>query len=109
MKKFKKNKPNENFDHKESVIKKFSDLGYNNVKIETFLTNGISYYVSFEVLVLNEKKLFMDMDVWGEYTDIQVRISDHYSNLDKFGNSKNKMTMACLIDLRESGAISKTN
>lgn len=109
MKTFEKQPANENFNHQEGVRKLFNDLGYSNVKIETSLTNGISHYVRFEVAVLNENKLFHDMDVGGDFTDIEVRVSDHSSNLDRFGNSKNKMTMKSLLDLRDTGAISKTN
>jgi len=109
MRTFQKQEANENFNHQEGVRKLFNDLGYSNVKIETSLTNGISHYVRFEVAVLNENKLFHDMFVWDGFADIEVRISDHYSNLDRFGSSKNKMTMACLLDLRHTGAIAKTN
>jgi hypothetical protein len=109
MKTFQKQEANINFDHQAEVRKMFSDLGYSNVKIETSLINGISHYVRFEVLVLNENKLFHDMDVWGDYTDIEVRVSDHASNLNKFGNAKNKMTMNSLLKLRETGAISLSN
>lgn len=106
---FTKQEANTDFDHQAGVKKIFSDLGYSNIKIETSLANGISHYIRFEVLILNENKLFHDMDVWGDWTDIEVRISDHSSNLSKFGNSKNKMTMECLLKLRETGAISLNN
>ena len=109
MKNFEKQQSNENFNHQENVINTFKELGYTNIKVQTSLTNGISHYVRFEVAVLNANKLFMDMDVLGDFTDIEVRVSDHYSNLYKFGSSKNKMTMASLMQLRKTGAIAMNN
>lgn len=106
---FKKQTANENFNHQENVINKFFKMGYSNVRVTTSLLNGVSNYVTFEVKVLNKNKLFMDMDFFGDYTEIKVRISDHRSNLDRFGSSKNTMTMSCLEILRESGAIDLIN
>ena len=110
MKTFNKQEANQDFNHQESIVKTFLDLGYTDVKIETFLVNGVSHYVRFDVDVLNAGKLFHEMDIWEDNTtSIEIRISDHFSNLDKFGVSKNKMTMSNLMQLRETGAISKNN
>ena len=108
---FEKTTYNENFDHQSEVKKIFSEMGYTNFKIETSLTNGCSHYISLNVEVLNEGKCYADMFVYENKTSIQVRISDHFSGLEKNcgGVCGNKMTLNAFKKLIQTGAIAKSN
>jgi len=92
---FEKNVYNPNFDHDEKVRKMFSDMGFNDVKIKTVLTNGLSQYVSLKAKVLDEKKLYNDIFVFEDYpVDLIVRVSDHTSNLEKISGGVSGNTLS---------------
>jgi len=105
---FVKTKFNEDFNHESSVIDIFKNLGFNDLKITTSKTNGLSHYVQvLDFVVINEMKLYADMFVFDGKTDITVRISDHKSNLDTICNGVdgNKMNLAAFKNLINNGAI----
>ena len=109
---FEKQEFNKDFDHQESIKILFSKLGFNDIDITTSTTNGLSHYVSVnDFVVVNEMKLYAEMFVFEGMTDITVRISDHYSNLDTIcgGVSGNKMNLQAFKKLIETGAIAPKN
>jgi len=92
---FDKNEYNANFDHDEKVRKMFSDMGFNDVKIKTVLTNGLSQYVSLKAKVLDEKKLYRDIFVYEDYPiNLVVRVSDHFSNLERISGGVSGNTLS---------------
>ncbi len=108
MTKFKKQEFNEDYDHQLAVTKMFAEMGFNDLKITTSTTNGLSHYVDvYDFEVVNEDKLYSQMFVFEGKTNITVRISDHVSNLDTIckGVSGNKMNLQAFKGLIESGAI----
>lgn len=103
---------NKNFNHEKKVIDLFADLGFYDLKISTCLKNGISHYVDIlDFVVVNANKLYSEMFVYEGRTSIQVRVSDHTSNLDTIcgGVSGNKMNLRAFKKLIESGAIKSKN
>jgi hypothetical protein len=109
--KFEKEEFNTDFDHSSSIISMMNKMGYNNVKVETSLTNGLSHYVKLTVEVLNEGKCWADMYVDNGKADITIRISNHVSGLEKNcgGVCGNKMTMYAFKMLIQTGAIKANN
>ena len=99
---------NENFNYESEVVDIFLKLGFNNVEITTCTTNGLSHYISvLDFKVLDEKKLYSEMAVFEGETFINVRISDHASNLDTIcgGVDGNKMNLNAFENLIKTGAI----
>lgn len=99
---------NENFNHQAEVIKTFKELGFNDIKIKTSFTNGVSHYVNvLDFKVINEGRLYGEMFVYDGETSIEVRISDHVSNLDTIcgGVSGNRMNLESFKNLINTGAI----
>lgn len=112
MKDFKKQEFNKNFNHQISVRNTFAELGFYDLKIQTSLTNGLSHYVDvLDFIVVNVNRLYSEMFVYEGRTSIQVRVSDHTSNLDTIckGVSGNKMNLIAFKKLIESGAIKAKN
>jgi len=106
---FEKTQFNNDFDHQKEIVKNFKSLGFENIKITTSTTNGLSHYVSvLDFKILDENKLYGDMFVFEGETSINVRISDHVSNLDTVcgGVDGNKMNINAFVNLIKSGAIS---
>ena len=107
---FEKQEFNQDFDHQSEIIKMFSEMGYTKISIDTCFTNGLSHYVRLTVEVLNDKNCWCDMYINDDNTtDITVRISDHSSNLSRFGVVGNKMDMIHFKKLIQSGAIANNN
>jgi hypothetical protein len=109
---FVKTEFSESFNHEEKISQKFREMGYNNFKIKTVLTNGCSHYVSLCVNVANDKKLPFDSFTFDGKIVLSVRISDHDSNLEKFGGwegGSNKCSLLFFYNLREKGAIELNN
>jgi hypothetical protein len=105
---FEKNSINLNYDHQQEVRQMFAELGFNDLKIQTSYTNGVSHYVSVNDFdVVNEMKLYGCMFVYEGETFITVRVSDHTSNLDTIcgGVDDNRMNMDAFKKLIETGAI----
>jgi len=109
--KFQKAEYNSNYDHTTPVVKMFNKMGYSNVKVSTCLTNGLSHYVKLTVAVLNEGKTYAEMFLYNGITDIEVRVSDHLSGLEKNcrGVCRNKMSLQAFEKLRNTGAIALIN
>lgn len=108
MKTFNKTNANNDFDHQLNIVKIFSELGFNELKIKTVLTNGISNYVNvLDFEVLNSGRLYSEMFCEDDITFITVRISDHTSNLDTICNgvNGNTMNLQAFKKLIENGAI----
>ena len=105
---FEKTQFNNDFDHQAEIVETFKSLGFEDIKIETSMTNGVSHYITINNLkVLNEEKLYSEMVVFEGETFINVRISDHTSNLDTICNgvSGNQMNLNAFKNLIRKGAI----
>lgn len=104
---FNKQNFNESAVSKEDYIVKFNSLGFNPTKVEICLTNGFSAYISLNVEVLNENKMYADVFVYEGKASIQVRVSDHTSNLEKIcgGVSGNKISFNAFKSLVENKVI----
>ena len=107
---FEKQEFNTEFDYNSDITKMFNEMGYTKFNINTCFTNGLSHYVSLNVTVLNEGKCFCDMYINEDNTtDITIRISNHDSNLSRFGVVGNKMTMNNFKKLILTQAIANNN
>jgi len=107
---FEKQEFNTDFDYNSEITKQFNELGYTKIKIVSCFTNGLSHYVSLNVAVLNSRNCWSEMYInENNTTDITVRISNHDSNLSRFGIVGNKMTMANFNKLILTGAIKNNN
>jgi hypothetical protein len=91
---FNKQNFNETAVSKQDYIDKFNALGFSPTKVEICFTNGCSAYISINVNVLNENEMYADVFVYEGKASLQVRVSDHISNLEKIcgGVSGNKMS-----------------
>lgn len=100
---FTANPGNPYFDHHVEIKETFEKLGFNKLNIQTSLTNGISHYVSVDLEVLDEGKMPMDIFVFEGVSFVQVRVSDHDSNLERFGGvAGNKISFQMLKKLLEN-------
>lgn len=107
---FDKREYNENVDHTSSIIIMFNQMGYTNVKADYCLTNGLSIYVKLIVEVLNEGRCYNEMEIINNKANVTIRISDHESNLNRFGGvCGNNMTLYAFKKLVSTGAIKSTN
>ena len=104
---FNKQNFNESAVSKQDYIAKFNALGFNPKKVEICFTNGCSAYISLNVEVLNEGKMYADVFVYEGKASIQVRVSDHNSNLEKVcgGVSGNKISFDAFKSLVENKVI----
>jgi len=86
----------------------FSDFGYKVRRVEISYTNGCSAYVTLNVNVLNEGKMYADSFVYNGKATIKVRVSDHFSNLERVcgGVSGNTMSLVAFKRLAENNIIS---
>lgn len=107
---FTPNPGNKDFDHQVEVRKIFEELGFEDFKVQTSLTNGISHYVSVNLDVLDEGKMPMDIFVFEGITWVQVRISDHTSNVERFGGvAGNKISFQMLKKLLDNKIVKPRN
>ena len=104
---FTKQEFNESAISEQDYISKFNALGFNPTKVEICFTNGCSAYVSLNVEVLNEGKMYADVFVYEGKAYLQVRVSDHLSNLERIcgGVSGNKISFDAFKSLAENGVI----
>lgn len=104
---FEKANFNENVINENDYIKMFSELGFEAKKVEISFTNGCSAYISLNVKVLNEDNMYADVFVYDGKASIQVRVSDHDSNLERIcgGVSGNKMSMNAFKHLLNNNVI----
>ena len=94
------NPGNQEFDHQSEIKETFKSLGFDEISIQTCLTNGISHYVSVNLDVLDEGRMPMEIFVFENIASVQVRISDHVSNLERFGGvAGNKISMMALENI----------
>jgi hypothetical protein len=107
MKSFEKQQINENSVSKNDYIKMFAELGFEAKKVEISFTNGCSAYISLNVKVLNENKMYADVFVFDGIASIQVRVSDHNSNLETIcgGVCNNKISFSAFKKLAENNII----
>jgi|SRR5690625_1253575 len=105
--KFEKTEFNPDFDHQEEVFQIFENLGFEReeIRVRTCLTNGCSHYINVDLVVTDPKKIYYDMFTLDGLTYAQIRISDHASNLSRFGQVENSMTLPYFERLLETGAV----
>ena len=80
---FEKQSFNENIDYKADYIEMFNKMGFNPSNVQVCLTNGLSAYITLNVKVLNENKMYAETFVYNGIATITVRVSDHASGLEK--------------------------
>lgn len=87
----------------------FEAMGFSPSKVEICFTNGCSAYVSLNVRVINENKMYADVFVYEGKASLKVRISDHVSNLERIcgGVSGNKLSLDAFKALVENNVITK--
>lgn len=108
---FEKRDFNQSVISNEDYVKMFAELGFTATRVDISFTNGCSAYISLNVNVLNERKMYADTFVYEGNASIQVRVSDHASNLERIcgGVSGNKMSFAAFKRLVENNVISDNN
>lgn len=104
---FTKREANPDFNHQVGVVEMFEELGFDkeDVRIQTSLTNGVSHYINVDLIVTDPGKIFHDMFSLDGLTFAKIRISDHNSNLSRFGQVGNDMTFPIFEQLIKSGAV----
>ena len=105
---FEKQNFNEEAIKEADYIKMFAELGFEAKRVEISFTNGCSAYVTLNVNVLNEGKMWADVFVYEGKATIQVRVSDHASNLEKIcgGVCGDKMSFDAFKVLIKNNVIS---
>lgn len=105
---FKKREYNRDVIDRTSYIDMFKNIGFIPKKVDLCFTNGLSAYISLEVNVINEDKMWADVFILDGVASIQVRVSDHDSNLEKIcgGVCGNKMSLEAFNVLVENNVIS---
>ena len=101
---------------KKRIEKEFAEKGFNNVGVSVSTKNGQSIYVNIALAVVDAKKLFKGMQPceYG-YVSIQIRMSDHFSGLEKNCGGYNvgtlgiQMTLPIFEALIQSGAVQTSN
>ena len=108
---FEKQEFNSEFENNSKYIAMFNELGFNPTKVEVCYTNGCSAYVSLNINVLNEGKMWAETFVFEGKALITVRVSDHQSNLERIcgGVSGNKMSFNSFKHLVRNNVISCNN
>ena len=106
---FEKQEVNVNMFNEEYFSQKITSLGFECDNIQISYTNGASAYISVNVKVLNENKMYADVFVMNGQARLQVRISDHKSNLELIcgGVAGNKVSFEAFKQLVENGVIAK--
>jgi hypothetical protein len=101
---------------KKRIKKEFAEKGFNNIGVSASTANGQSIYVNLSLKVVDAEKLFKGMQAcdYG-YVSIQIRISDHFSGLEKncggynVGTLYTQMTLPIFEALIQSGAVQSNN
>ena len=98
---FEKQNFNEQAINEADYVKMFAELGFEAEKVEISFTNGCSAYVTLNVNVLNEGKMYAETFVYEGKATIKVRLSDHASGLEKNcgGVCKNQFSFAAFKHL----------
>ena len=92
----------------QDYINMFSEMGFEAKNVNISFTNGLSAYISLNVNVLDANKMYSEVFVYENKASIQVRISDHLSNLEMIcgGVSNNKMSFEAFKSLVNNKVIS---
>lgn len=106
---FNKQHFNEEVINKADYEKMFLDLGFKTNKVELCFTNGCSAYISLNVNVLNENKMYAECFVYDGKATLKVRVSDHLSNLEKIcgGVSGNQLSLDAFKQLVNNKVINQ--
>lgn len=106
---FKKAEFNTEFDTTNEISQMFTSLGFTPSRVEISYTNGRSAYISLNVNVLNENKMWADVFVYEGKASITVRVSDHSSNLETIcgGVAGNKMSFVAFKTLVDNNIIAQ--
>jgi hypothetical protein len=109
MNSFEKINYNENALSTSKEEAMLSAIGFKAEKIVVSLTNGRSAYAYVNVKVVNENKMPYEVFVFEGKAYLQVRISDHASNLERIcgGSSKDKMSFSLFSKLVKDGVITQ--
>lgn len=104
---FEKQKFNAAVINKEDYVKQFATLGFEAKKVEICLTNGCSAYITLDVKVLNENKMYAECFVFEGKSRITIRVSNHESNLEKIccGVSGNRLSFQAFKTLVDRNII----
>lgn len=105
-----------NDNTKKRIKNEFAEKGFNDVSVSVSTKNGESIYVNIILAVVDAKKLFKGMQPceYG-YVRIQIRMSDHFSGLEKncggfhVDQFSAKMTLPIFESLIQSGAVQTSN
>lgn len=104
---FEKQEFNQEVVNENEYAEVFRNLGFEPSRIEISFTNGCSAYVSLNIKVLNENKMYADVFVYDGIASIKVRVSDHDSNLERIcgGVCGNKISFRAFKHLVDNGII----
>ena len=104
---FEKQKFNEAVITKESYIEMFKEIGFTPSNVVLCFSNGCSAYITLNVNVLNENKMYADVFVYENKATVTVRVSDHDSNLEKIccGVSGNRLSLNAFKHLVNTNVI----
>lgn len=104
---FEKQEFNQEVINENEYVEIFKKLGFEPSRIEISFANGCSVYISLNVKVLNESKMYADVFVYNGIASIKVRVSDHESNLERIcgGVSGNRISFIAFKHLVDNGII----
>ena len=104
---FEKQEFNEQFYNENHFVELFKKLGFTPSKVQISYSNGFSAYITLNVNVLNEGKMWNEVFVYEGRATIKVRISDHASNLEKIcgGVSGNALSFEAFKKLVDNNII----
>ena len=92
---------------KEDYAKQFAALGFDAKGVEICLTNGCSAYITLDVKVLNENKMYAECFVYEGKSRLIIRVSNHTSNLENIccGVSGNRLSFQAFKTLVDRNII----
>ena len=104
---FEKQSFNENIDYRADYIEMFNKMGFTPSNVKICFTNGLSAYITLNVNVLNENKMYAETFVYNGLATITVRVSDHVSGLEKNcgGVCGNQLSLSAFKHLVENSII----
>lgn len=104
---FVKQEFNKHAIHKSDYVKMFAKLGFDAKRVVISFTNGCSAYITLNVKILNARKMWAETFIYDNHAIIQVRVSDHTSNLERIcgGVSGNRMSFEAFKILVDNNII----
>lgn len=104
---FEKTSFNESAIKESDYVKMFAKLGFEAKRVEISFTNGCSAYITLNVNVLDEGKMYYETFVYEGKATIKVRVSDHASGLEKNcgGVCKNNLSFLAFKHLVNNNVI----